>query len=423
MTMFWVAGGLFVLAALLFLLPPLFQTGGFDESRSRGAANLALYREKLDQVEHDVNAGAISVAEADLARREIERQFHEDIVPTRSWRGGALSGRWTAVALGIAIPLAATLLYRTLGNPQALGDQPPAPVAAAGGANHALDREKIAAMVDSLAARLRQQPGDLDGWIMLGRSYAALGRYEDSAQALRQASGLKPDDPGLLADLADILAMARGKRLAGEPYDLARRALALDPRHLKALSLAASAEFEAGNNPAAIAYWERIAQLVPEESRLGQSVRNNIAEAGGARRPAMGAGQAVAAAQPAAGKAAGKADAAAAVSGRVRLADALRAGVAADDVVFVFARAAAGQRMPLAIRRLRVADLPYEFTLDDSAAVMPGAAISSASSVVVAARISRSGSATPQKGDLIGTTAALQVGTRGIDLVIDRAQE
>lgn len=423
MTMFWIAAGLFIAAALLFLIPPLLQRSGADGERRHAAINLDLYREKLDQVDRDAAAGILGFAEVAEARRDIERQLHEDLPQTHVSAGAGMRGRWMAVVIALSLPLAAALIYRAVGNPLAFADPSARQVARGAGDKHAMDRDQIVAMVERLAGRMKDSPQDIDGWIMLARSYATLGRYDESARAYELAVALQPTDPGLLADRADILAMARGRKLAGEPYDLVKRALAIDPRHLKALSLAASAEFEAGNKKGAIAYWERMAQLVPADSRLGQSVRNNIAEASGVPATPVTPGT-DASGVPVVARAAGAVPpGGGAVSGKLRLADSLRASVAAEDTVFVFARAAEGQRMPLAIRRVRVADLPYDFVLDDSAAVMPGTRISSVSAVVVGARISKSGNATPQKGDLVGALTTVPTGTGGVDVLIDRVQQ
>lgn len=250
---------------------------------------------------------------------------------------------------------------------------------------------------------------------MLGRSYTALGEFADAARAYGNAVARSGSDATLLADYADALAMAQGRRLDGEPEKLIERALAIDPQNLKALALAGSAAFERHDYSAAAAYWERILKVVPEDSQFAQPVRASIAEARElAKQPSSPVP--VARAATAADKAP---PAAKAVSGIVQLAPALAARVAPDDTLFIFARAAEGPRMPLAVIRARAKDLPFKFTLDDRNAMAQGMKLSSQERVVVGARISKSGNATPQAGDLEGLTQPVKVGAADIMVRIE----
>ncbi|HEX2540618.1 MAG TPA: tetratricopeptide repeat protein [Caldimonas sp.] len=295
--------------------------------------------------------------------------------------------------------------------------------------------EQIAAMVDSLAERMKSRPDDAEGWTMLARSYAVLGRFAESLPAYRRASELQPRNAGLLADHADAAAASQGTLANAETAQLLERALAIDPQQPKALALAGTLAYERGDFAAAAGHWQKIADAMPPGSETAKQVQAGIAEArqrasaaaaasvpaaphalAATSAPAASARASTAAASPPV--AAGAASAT--VSGTVSLAPALAASAAPDDTVFVFARAAEGGRMPLAILRARVADLPLSFTLDDSSAMSPTARLSGASSVVVAARISKSGNAMPQAGDLTGESAPIAPGTRGLSIRIDR---
>ena len=266
--------------------------------------------------------------------------------------------------------------------------------------------------MDGLARRLSTNPADPDGWLMLARSYTVLGRYADAATAYSRALALRPGDAQLLADYADTLAITQGKRLAGEPATLIQRALKADPGNLKALALAGSEAYERRDYRAAGDYWERLLLRVPPGTDLQRSVQANLDEAralqaGGS--PAQITRQSAAAQAPAGGR----------VAGTVRLGPALAARASAQDTVFVFARALNGPRMPLAILRRRVAELPFEFVLDDSLAMDARLKLSGMRDVAVGARISRSGNALPQPGDLQGLVQPVAVGASGIDIVID----
>jgi len=339
------------------------------------------------------------------------------------WRGGARlaqaepsaagapAARNTALLLGVSVfvCIVAAAGYAAHGTPRALDPEArTAPDPAAG-----ITADQIEGMVQKLATRLEQRPDDVEGWNMLGRSYAVLGRHEQAVQALRKALALRPDDPALLADLADSLAMVHSRNLDGEPARLIARALQLDPDHPKSLSLAGSHAFNRGDYALAQKHWGRLLATA-SDPEMAKQVQAGIDEAG--RRAAAASGTPVAIpAQPPAETAAATV---ASITGTVTLAPALAAKARPDDTLFVFARAAEGPRMPLAILRKQVKDLPLTFTLDDSLAMSPSARLSSAQRVVVGARVSAKGEATPKPGDLQGFSAVVAPGARGLEIRI-----
>jgi cytochrome c-type biogenesis protein CcmH len=298
-------------------------------------------------------------------------------------------------------------------------------------------------MVEQLAQRMEANPGDPEGWAILARSYMAMQRLPDALRAFGRAVALRPDDAQLLVDYADVMAVAQGRDLAGEPTRLVERALQADPTNLKALALAGTAAFQRGDHAGAVAYWTRARDQVGPNSEYTAGIDAGIADAraaaAAAGKPlpagapaAAGPGPATAAAPPtaaataaapAAPPAATAAGAAAPIRGRLRLDPALAAQVQPGDTLFIFARAAEGSRMPLAIQRRSAGELPLEFSLDDSMAMTPEMSVSRFPSVVVSARISRSGQATPQSGDLVGQSAPVAPGSPALlDIVIDQRQ-
>ena len=364
--------------------------------------------------------------------------------PASSTHATRPSRTLTAAIVG-AVVVVAVLGYARTGSPRLAGlGSPPASVAAAGATtpggadgatNEARQRsiEQISGMVDALATRMKERPDDAEGWTMLARSYVILGRFAEALPAYRRASELQPGNAGLLADYADASAASRGTIVNPESERLVAQALAIDPQQPKALALAGTLAFERGDFAGAAARWQKIADQLPPGSEMAQQVQASIHDArqraaGSAASPGAASSPsrvAAAASAPTAPGAAGGVPttagaAAAAVSGTVTLAPALSASAAPDDTVFVFARASEGARMPLAIQRARVADLPLSFTLDDSSAMSPAARLSGAQSVIVAARVSKSGNAMPQPGDLIGESAPLAPGSRGLSIRIDR---
>ena len=342
------------------------------------------------------------------------------------------------VTLGATLAMALSG-YLLTGRPDAIDGAPTMAAApdSAGEGQPQPSPEQIAEMVQRLADRLKDRPEDAEGWTMLSRSYLVLGRLEEAAQASERVLKLTPNDAQALADHADVLAMRAGRVLDGEPMKLIERALKLDPDNLKALALAGAAAFDRGDGNEAARLWDRVALLGPPGSPVVQQAREGAAEArkmaaeragptGGTAAPAPGQAQAPAAAPAKAPGATQKAPVAGpTVRGTVTLSAALKAQVRPEDTVFIFARnAEAGPgapRMPLAIVRKQVKDLPAAFTLDDSLAMGPGMGLSSAQQVVVGARISRSGQAMPQPGDLEGLSAPVAVGSQGVVVEISRA--
>jgi cytochrome c-type biogenesis protein CcmH len=298
--------------------------------------------------------------------------------------------------------------YLVIGAPLALD-----PSVRTGASNNGgeITYEQIEAMTQKLADRLKASPDDPTGWAMLGRSYAVLGRHADALPAFKQALALKPNDANVITDYADALAVANGRNLEGEPSQLVARALELDPNNLKALSLAGTAAYLRKDFAGALRHWDKLAQVAPDSDFVRQ-IQRGIDEA---RRHTGSAAPAAQAATPGAGPTAA---AGASVSGTVTLAKPLAGKAAPDDTVYVFARAAEGSRVPLAILRKQVKDLPLKFTLDDSMAMSPAAKLSGAPKVIVGARISKSGGAMAQPGDLQGLSAPVDVGSTGLAIEI-----
>jgi cytochrome c-type biogenesis protein CcmH len=394
-----------VAVALAWILVPLARRRAAADV-DRDASNAAILRDQVAELDADLARGALSPEGHAEARRELERRVLEEVAAS----GAAAPARgtpWAAAALAGLLPVVAVLLYLLIGTPEALGPQ--ARAGAGGDGGHQVTREEVERMVADLAARLEKEPDNAKGWIILARSYSVMGRNEEAAKAYERVVRLVPDDPDILADYADTLAVLQGGNLSGKPLELAQRALAADPTHWKALALIGTEAFNRKDYKTAVAYWEKLKTTAPPGSQIAQSIDASIAEArelgglkGQVKPPAV-------AAVPAGGR----------VTGKVDLSPALKAKVAPTDTVFVFARAAEGPRMPLAIVRKQVKDLPVEFALDDSMAMAPNMTLSSFAEVVVGARVSRSGNAAPQSGDLEGLSKPVKVGATGVAVLID----
>jgi cytochrome c-type biogenesis protein CcmH len=420
-TSFIAVATLMVVIALAWLLWPLLR-GARGGAVERHVANTAIYRDQFADLDADLRRGTISEAQHVEARAELERRLLEEAradnraaVPVRASRG-------TAVAVALAVPLLAGLLYWKLGSPDAFS-----PLAKVNDPGHQLTPDQVGKMVEDLAARLQKEPDNVDGWVILAKSYYTMRDFPKAAQAYEKLTQLVPNEPELLADYADALAMSQGRNLAGKPLELVNAALKIDPNHWKALAMAGTAAFDAKDYKKAVEYWERLRDTQPADSPLAKSIAPSIAEArqlaGLLPAPVAQAGAAPSAgapARPAAAAASKAAPAGAAtVAGTITLADAVKAKAAPGDIVFIFARPAEGSRMPLALTSVKVSDLPAQFKLDDTMA-MSDMKLSSATSVIVGARISKTGRPMPSPGDLEGLSKPVSPGTRDVAITIDR---
>jgi cytochrome c-type biogenesis protein CcmH len=327
----------------------------------------------------------------------------------------------TALGLAALIPLAAGGLYAVLGNRAALQG----PDNGAQQAPHQTGGAEVERMVRSLAGKLEKNPDDAKGWAMLARSFKVMGRYGEAEQAFAKAGSVVEGSADVLTEYADVVAMRNGGRMAGKPEELVKKALALEPDHPTALWMAGTAAYQRKDYRDARRDWERLLKQLPAQSADGQVIRANLDElrilGGEAAKPGAVAGMAVPAIAAKGDAAAGaKAGAPSAVRGTVRLAPGMRQTVSPDDAVFVFARPLDGSRMPLAVLRARVADLPMDFVLDSSNAMNPDRTLEKAGIVVVEARVSRHGDAKSRPGDLLGQRDRVKVGSKGVAIVIDQ---
>ena len=287
------------------------------------------------------------------------------------------------------------------------------PTPASDYASQPISMEQIAAMTEKLAERLQSRPDDLQGWTMLARAYSVLDRPAEASTAYARALSLHPDDAALLTDYADALASNNSGDLSGQPVQLLERALKLEPRQAKALYLLGTHAFNTRDYAKAIALWEQLLTVAALDSGIAEQVQAAIAEA------RQLAAMPTAATKPlAATSGGGGSSVQGSIQGSVSLSAALRQQVKPDYTLFVFARKAPGTGMPLAILRKQVRDLPLTFQLDDSMAMSAANTLSSASQVVVSARISKSGNATPQPGDLFGQSAPVAPGAKGLQIEI-----
>lgn len=393
MNLFLTLSTLMALVAALFVALPILLRSRRAAAPAQQAANLAIHADQLAELEIDLNHGTLSQEQFASARNELERRLLQDASDATRTAAPVKDARWPGLLTALLVPLLALGLYVKLGTPAGI-DPPPAVVADS-------RQQQVETMLPKLTQHLQQQPADVNGWRMLGKAYMLLNRFSESAQAYDRLTQLTPKEAQGYADFADALAMAQGQSFVGKPGELLGVALKLDPQHGKANYLAGYAALEAGKPKVAARHWENLLKLLAPESEDAAALRAQIAEL--QQPPSSGAP--------------------AQVSGQVRLAAALQQQAAPEDTVFVYARAVEGPRMPLAMLRAQVKDLPTTFSLDDSSAMTPQMKLSQFPQVVIVARVSKSGNAAAQPGDLEGMSAPVKLGTKNIVVEISRKIE
>jgi len=404
---FWAVAALFVLAALAFVLVPLWRTRRDRSGAGRRDINVAVYRDQLRELQAELANGGLTEAQFATAKAELEARLAQDALLTEEApvaRGGR--ALWLGLVIALAMPVTAFGLYARLGTPAAI--LPESAQAAQGGGLSFED------MLVKIEAKVADNPEDGEARFMLGRAYVMLDRWKDAEAMFAEAIRLLPEEPVVIAHYAEALAINAGRNLTGQPMALVQKALALDPNQGKALELAGVAAFGEGRYADAAQYWERLLQVLQPDDPYAQEIGSALAEA---RQRAGIAAPApldnLADSRP--GKAAGNAR----IAGVVSLSPALQGQVQPDDVVFIFARSGeAGP--PLAALRARVADLPLNFTLDESMAMSPQASLATVEAVSLVARISRSGQPQAAPGDLEGKLAGVKVGAAGVQLLINQ---
>lgn len=431
MLTFWIVAALLIVAALAFVLVPLLRPRARPAPSLRDA-NLAVLRGQRRDIENDVAVGLLPAEERESALAELAARAEEDLAAAPEAPAGPARRPWAAIAFfAILVPVVTVGLYLWVGTPAATDPKVMAVVSAQPG-DHQIEE-----MVALLEQKMKERPDDVQGWSLLARSYAATGKFPKALEAYAHLAKIAPQDASVLADYADALALSRGRNLAGEPTELVMRALAIDPRHSKALALAGTAALNAGDFAASIGYWERLYATAPPGSedadqvrQIIEDVRGRAAAAGKPLPPskAIAAAPAVPSAPPQPPMGMGKAPSGPAkpavpgksVSGTVKLAEGLAGKVAPTDTLFIYARAETGSRMPLAILRGGAGELPKSFELDDSMGMTPAVTLSGTPSVVIEARVSKAGGAVVQSGDLIGTSKPVAPGAKGVAVVIDK---
>ena len=400
MVIFWVIAGVLIVGALALILPALLWPNNTVKTDAN-AEKREIFRQQFDEIEQDKSNGILDIAQYEIAKNEMQRRMLDEIGQASLTKiNTSKPDRRLALILLILLPLAASLIYLRIGNPAAINPQNKVE-------QIALDGD-MQSLLKVLKTKLEKNPGDGTGWVLLAKSYVGIKLYADALIAYEHAVKLIPNDPQLLADYADALAVVNGYNLKGKPQELLDQALKINPHHLKSLTLAGTAAFDRKDYKQAILLWERLEKDLPADSKMLPEVKAALKEvyvlpggkvsATNAKDVSVFTG----------------------ISGSVRIAPALASKLDPATAVFIFARPAHGSPMPLAIVRTSVKDLPYNYHLDDSSAITPDHKLSQASDVVLVARVSKSGDARAKTGDLQGISASFKPNTANVDLEINQ---
>lgn len=415
MMIFWIVCALLLVIALLFALLPLLRGSVKNNSVQRDHANLEIFRDQISEMDTDLRNGLLTQEMYDQGKRELQSRLLDEVGDAKSVSTAAVHLRLKVLSLVVLIllPLTVIGLYWKVGSYPAMLQLESRNSSSQRGS--VLSDSALKDLEDKVAAK----PDDVESLLQLARSYSDLERYTDAVQAYDKLTQMVPNEAQLWVDYADALAMASGQTLVGTPTKLLNKALSLDPDNFKALALSGSAAMERGDYSLAVQYWEKLLKMIPQGDANAKIVENGImhakalmAQKGEGNVPVLSGRATGEQAQQAQG---GKE----AISGIVELSSALKGKASPNDTLFVLVRAAQGPKMPLAIVRKQVKDLPFKFTLDDSTSMSPQMKVSNFDQVVVIARVSKSGNAMTQAGDLQGMSSTIKPGAKGLKVVID----
>jgi cytochrome c-type biogenesis protein CcmH len=396
--LFWIIIAVLVLVAIALLALPLLKNTPLERVDA-AQRNVAILRQQLAELQQQLDEGVLSAAQYDAQYQELLLDLNDELDADTIASPATGNGRWMIPVVAVFVPLLSLVLYVQLADPQALEK-----------AEAQQQTEKnmadVRGMIPQIIERLKQRPDDVQGWVMLGKSYSFIQDYPQAAQVFAKLDQIAPDQPEILLLYAEALAMSRNGQLAGEPSELAFKAVQLAPDNKDALWMTAIAKLEAEEQPQALAYLQKLKSLLPADAEALPQIQQMIAQISATATAASG--QTL------------PADAVS-IKVKVSVDSAVRNKTRPEQILFVYAQAVEGPKMPLVITRKRVAHLPVSVELNDSMAIQPNLHLASYKKLRIVARISKTGDATSQKGDLIGAAVIdLPVNDQPIGILINQ---
>lgn len=401
--LFWVFTASLVLLALIFVLPPLLRPRLSTSLRQRRQVNIDVYRDQLRDLETEYAQGTLDTDQFQVSRLELENRLADDALTEEEQPIATKSGKKLGIALGIAIPLLAFGIYFLIGNPWAIKEA----VQPIAGGQHG----DFTAMLDKVRSKAEDNPNDGSAWLLLAKTYAVIERWQDANQAYEKAVQLLPKDATAWAGYAESLAILNNRTLKGQPAELLRKALEINPQEPKALELAGVNAFQEENYAQAAHYWKQLLKQLPPDSPYAMDIALAMKEAKSHAEAAFG--------KPLDKVFGTDKVVVLTINGKVEIKPTLKGKIPPDATLFLFAKALEGGGAPVAAIRASAKNLPLEFELNDSMAMDPNNRLTSHKEVTLTARISLTGQAMANSGDLEGTLTPVKVGTKNLELVID----
>jgi len=404
MTVFLIVVVIMIVIAFVLILPPLFRKNFTIETDSlQDDTNLSISRERLRDLKNDLRAGRIDQQQFDQARSELEQNLAQAISEKQNRVAIKKNSPWLALLLVITLPILAIVIYLKTGVPQALTPEFQAKSA------EQQEMPDLETMITALADHLKKTPEDGEGWLMLGRSYLAMNRFKDAQDAFQHAHKLLGDDVSLLADYADAIGRGNNNDLTGAAKPLIEKALKINPDHSKTRWLAGMLAYQEKDYEKVSGFLKPLLSQTEPGSEIHEGLMRliNKARSQSGEEPIVEKEK-----DPQANVA---------LNVQVSLSDQFKDQVNPDETVFIFAKAVQGPPIPLAVKKLKVKDLPAKIVLDDSLAMRPDLKISNHDRVNINARISKSGNAIAVSGDLQGSVSKINTGiTKPVHILIDQ---
>lgn len=401
--LFWVFTLGLALLALVFVLPPLLSSRSISLLQQRRQINIDVYRDQLRDLEAEYAQGAFDKDQFDAAKLELENRLAEDALSDEDQPVFNKGGKKLGIALGVAIPLLAFGIYFLIGNPWAIEQAAKQPMAAG-------QHGDFSAMLKKIREKTEENPNDAEAWLMLAKTHSVMEQWPESNKAYAKAVQLQPKNATALAGYAESLAILNGRVMQGQPAELIRQALEINPKEPKALELAGIGAFQENNFAQAAYYWKQLLNQLPPESPYAMDIAMAMKEAKERAETAFG--------KPLDKVLGSDKVVIQTINGKVEISPALNGKVPANATIFLFAKPLEGG-MPVAAIRSDASKLPLEFELNDSMAMNPEMRLTSFKEVTLTARVSLTGEAMAKSGDLEGTLTPVKVGAKDIKLVID----
>ena len=390
---------------VVFLLPPLLSKKTQSANVERDAVNVEVVTSHLNDLKQELENGQINEQQYKQYRLELEKIAADDLRTTESIKEQSQSGNTIlAIIVALVVPLLSLLVYQQLGHDLALSGEQNAQLESS--ENTAVELEEF---IKSVEEDIEKNPNNIESRIALGQVYAELKRYADAVTVYQQLYELRPDNPAILVDYAEVLALLHDNRLTGKPAQLLDRALSIEPNNSRALWLAGFAALQSGENEKTLTYWRRLQTSLEPDSEVYQQVEKLLTQIGvgsSALEPGVTKTQSETATES--------------ITVNVSIAAELQKNVEPNTTMFVFARAVEGPPMPLAVYKGTAGEIPLSVKLDDSMAMMANMSLSRFPEIIVGVRLSSNGQPQGQAGDYEGFSDNIMLSsTDVVDVIVN----